>query len=209
MHRSVVRNLTVISLAGLLAAASLPAHAKSSRPKQHRGKKAIGEIVSFDAATSTLTVDLPGDEDFTGAVAPDAQVKLDHRGWARKGSDHEGNPTKGSLEDLVAGTPVLRMKVEDELVTKIRIRPLPDQAPLPLAEDGTDGDALPGDEAPAGDTPGEDDSTGDDPTGEDDPTGDDTSTGDDSTGDEAPADDSTGDEAPADDSAGEETPPAP
>ncbi len=167
MHRSVVRNLAVISLVGLLAVAALPAHAKSSRPKQHRGKKALGQIVSFDAATSTLTVDLPGDEDFSGAVAPDVQVKLDHRGWAKRGGDH-GNPTEGSTDDLLPGTPVLRMKVEDELVTKIRIRPLPDEAPLPPAEDATDGDALPGDEAPADDT----------------------------TGDEAPAHDTTGDEAP-------------
>ena len=46
MHRLSARTLTVLSFAGLLALASLPALAKSSRPKQHRGKKALGEIVS-------------------------------------------------------------------------------------------------------------------------------------------------------------------
>ena len=147
MHGLSARTLTVVALAGLLAAASLPAQAKSSRPKQHRGKKAIGEVVSFDETTMTLTVDLAGDEDFTGAVDPDVQVKLDHRGWAKRGGKH-GNPTEGSTDDLLPGTPVLRMKVEDELVTKIRIRPLPDQPPLPPAEGE--------DDAPSGDEPTDD-----------------------------------------------------
>ncbi|HYP22556.1 MAG TPA: hypothetical protein VEV43_03195 [Actinomycetota bacterium] len=157
MHRSATRTLTVVALTGLLAAASLPAQAKS-RHKEHRGKKAMGEIVSFDEATMTLEVDLPGDEDFSGAVDPDARVKLDHRGWNKRGGSH-GNPTEGSLDDLLPGAAVLRMKVEDDLVTKIRIRPIA-EAPLPPAEDGDDEDALPGDETPADDTPG-DDSTDD------------------------------------------------
>lgn len=151
MHRVSARTLTVLSLAGLLAAASLPAHAKSSRPKQHRGKKAMGEIVSFDAATSTLVVDLPGEEDFTGGLDPDVQVKLDHRGWNKRPGSH-GNPTKGSVDDLLPGTPVLRMKVEDDVVTKIRIRPVA-EAPLPPTED----EAEDGDEAdPAEDTSDDD-----------------------------------------------------
>ena len=143
MHRS-ARTLTVMSLVALLAAASLPAQAKSSRPKLHRGKKALGEIVSFDAATSELVVDLPGDEDFTGTVDPDVQVKLDHRGWAKKGGSH-GNPTEGSTDDLTPGTLVLRMKVEDDLVTKIRIRPAADEAPP--AENGDDEGTEPGDDS--------------------------------------------------------------
>ena len=134
MHRLTARTLTVVSLVGLLAAASLPAQAKSSRPKQHRGKKAMGEIVSFEAATSTLVVDLPGDEDFTGAVDPDVQVKIDHRGWAKRDGDSHGNPTEGSVDDLLPGTPVLRMKVEDDVVTKIRIRPTGEETPLPPAQ---------------------------------------------------------------------------
>lgn len=166
MHRLSARTLTVVSLVGLLAAASLPAQARSSRPKQHRGKKAMGEIVSFDAATSTLTVDLPGDEDFTGAVDPDVQVKLDHRGWNKRGDLH-GNPTEGSVEDLLPGTPVLRMKVEDDVVTKIRIRPLA-EPPLPPAEDEGEEDgegALPDDgtstDESGDDTSGDDDSSDD------------------------------------------------
>jgi hypothetical protein len=167
VHRFSARSLTVVALAGLLAAASLPALAKSSRPKQHRGKKAIGEVVSFDAATSALVVDVAGDEDFTGTVSPDVQVKLDHRGWNKKGESH-GNPTEGSIEDLLPGTPVLRMKVEEDVVTKIRLRPTGDEAPMPPAEDGEEdeGDALPGDEAPADDV-ADDDPTDDDPTSDD------------------------------------------
>ncbi|HEX2195811.1 MAG TPA: hypothetical protein VHJ76_02700 [Actinomycetota bacterium] len=174
MRRLSARTLAVVSLAGLVAAAAAPALAKPSRPKQHRGKKAVGEIVSFDEATMTLTVDLRGDEDFTGAVDPDVQVKLDHRGWAGRGGDH-GNPTEGSTDDLLPGTPVLRMKVEDDLVTKIRIRPLPDQAPLPPAEDdGEDDGTAGGDdtlEEPA-------DDSGDDPTDDSDSNPDDESDGD-------------------------------
>lgn len=178
MHRSTIRLLTVAALTWSLAAASLPAQAKSSRPKQHRGKKALGEVVSFDEATMTLTVDLPGDEDFTGAVDPDVQVKLDHRGWAKRGGDH-GNPTEGSTDDLLPGTPVLRMKVEDDLVTKIRIRPLPDAAPLP-AQDDAEGDAPEGD-GTSGDDPAEEPATEDpaeDPTDDSDSNPDDESDGD-------------------------------
>jgi hypothetical protein len=174
VHRPSVRTLTVVSLVGLLAAAALPAQARSSRPKQHRGKKAIGEIVSFDAATSTLVVDLPGDEDFTGAVDPDVQVKLDHRGWTKRSESH-GNPTEGSVEDLVPGAAVLRMKVEDELVTKIRIRPEA-ETPVPPAdgdEDRDDDEGTPDDDGTSTDDDdsteegSDDDSAGDDDSEED------------------------------------------
>lgn len=164
MHRFSARTLTVVALTGLLAAGSLPAGAKSSRPKQHRGKKAMGEIVSFDSATSTLVVDLPGDEDFTGAVDPDVQVKLDHRGWARKSGSH-GNPTEGSVEDLLPGTPVLRMKVEDDVVTKIRIRPAAEVTPLPAeGEEEAEGDAVSGDDAPVDDVSDDDSADSDEET---------------------------------------------
>lgn len=171
MHRH-IRTLTVVSLVGLLAAASLPAQAKS-RPKQHRGKKAIGEIVSFDSATSTLVVDLAGDDDFTGAVDPEVRVKIDHRGWAKKSGPH-GNPTEGSVEDLLPGTPVLRMKVEDDLVTKIRIRPTGEESPLPPVEN----DDVEGDET-ADDSSAED-ATDDEATEDQDDDSDDTEDGDDS-----------------------------
>ncbi len=45
------------------------------------------------------------------------------------------------------------MKVEDDLVTKIRIRPLPDEPPLPPAE---------GDDAEGDETPDDSDSNPDD-----------------------------------------------
>lgn len=146
MHRLVARTVAVVSLAALVAGGSLTAHAKDSRPKSWGGKKAIGEIVSFDPATSALVVDLVEGEDFTGTVAEDAKVKMDHRGHSRKNSGH-GNPTRGSLEDLVAGALVLRLKTEDDVVTKIKLRRAPDASPAGPAEDGDDsddtGDALP------------------------------------------------------------------
>ncbi len=147
MHRFAVRTLTVAALTWSLAATSLPAHAQSARPEHRGGKKPVGEIVSFDDATSTLVVALAGGDELTATVDPDVQVKLDHRGYAKRESHHDGsprraakerrhgNPTRGSVDDLLPGTPVLRLKLEDGVVTKIRLRPLPIETPaLPEGE---------------------------------------------------------------------------
>ena len=177
MHRLAARTVTVVSLAALLASASFPALAKSPHPERRGGKKAIGEVVSFDAATAALVVELTDGEELTASVDPDAQVKLEHRGRHR-GEGH-GNPGKGSLADLVAGAKVLRLKFEDELVTKIRLRPAPATAlpELPAEDDSTDdtADAAPGDDsAGAADDVEEDDIDDEDDTDtpDDDPSGD-------------------------------------
>ncbi|HEV2754766.1 MAG TPA: hypothetical protein VG318_03185 [Actinomycetota bacterium] len=169
MHRA--RTFTAVSLAVLLAAAA-PAAAKSPHSEQRGGKKPLGSIVSFDPATSALVVDVAGDEDLTATVAEDAQVKLEHRGSHRRSKAH-GNPSNGSLEDLVAGALVLRMKVEDEEVTKIRLRPAP-AAETPPAEGDQSQDGTGGEDDVAGETPDEDEilDEGDTP----DAGGDDTST---------------------------------
>ena len=166
MHRLVVRTVAVASLAALVAGGSLAAHAKGSRPKNWGGKKAIGTVLTFDPATLALAIDMAEGDDFTGTLAEDAQVKLDHRGHSRRGEGH-GNPTRGSLEDLTAGAGVLRLKSEDGLVTKIRLRPAPTATPptAPEGEDDSDGDsedAAPGDDDPADDVLDDDEDTDED-----------------------------------------------
>ncbi len=140
MHRA-GKALIVVSLAALVAAGALPAHAKSGRSQLRGGKKPLGEIVSFDAATSALVVELVNSDELTGSVAPDAQVKLEHRGNFSKTAGH-GNPSRGSLDDLVAGALVLRLKTEDDVITKLRIRPLPaETGPVPPADEIREDDA--------------------------------------------------------------------
>ncbi len=174
MHR-LTRTLTVVSLAGLLAVAALPAQARSTRSEHRGGKKAVGEVVSFDATTSALVVALSGGDELTANVDPDVQVKLDHRGHANKERERaHGNPTRGSVDDLVAGTPVLRLKLEEGVVTKIRLRPLPVETPavpegeereeVPAPDDGSaEGDFAEPDE----DGDEEEDSDDDEPEDDD------------------------------------------
>ncbi len=138
MHRLAARTVTAVSLAALIAGAA-PVQAKSPHSEHRGGKKPIGEIVSFDAATSALVVELADGEEVTATVAEDAQVKLEHRGSHRR-SKGRGNPSEGSLDDLVPGALVLRMKTEDEEVTKIRLRPAPPTAETPPAETPAEGD---------------------------------------------------------------------
>lgn len=177
MHRAVSRTVTAVSLAGLLAGAALPAQAKSPHSEHRGGKKAVGTVVSFDEATSLLVVDLAEGEDLTAAVDPDVQVKLEHRGQHRKSKGH-GNPSRGSTDDLVAGAQVLRVKLEDETVTKIRLRPAPAvTAPAGPAEDDDSGDALP--DADPADEPSNDVDTDEDEDTSDDDGDDDVDTPDD------------------------------
>jgi hypothetical protein len=142
---------------------------------EHGGKKAIGAVASFDPATGAIVIDLEDGTQWTGAVSSDAQVKLEHRGHHSHGHSH-GNPSHGTLEDLVAGAKVLRIKSDaDDVISKIRIRP-----------------AATGDE----DTPGDQPPADDDDTTDDDTTGDDTAD-DDSSGDDTTDDDTSGEEEPA------------
>lgn len=172
MHRAISRTVTAVSLAGLVAGGALPAQAKSPHSEHRGGKKAVGAVVSFDEATSLLVVDLAEGEDLTATVDPDVQVKLEHRGKNRKSKS--GNPSRGSTDDLVAGAQVLRVKLEDETVTKIRLRHAPAVTPpaTPAEDDDTDaGDALPDAdpaEEPADDVGSDEDEDTSDDDGDDD-----------------------------------------
>ena len=108
------------ALAGALIAAAMavPALAKDSKPK--KGKKAIGTVVSFDATSGTLVADMRNGSTYTGQVSPDAKIKLEHRGKPAA----KGNATKGSLDDLVAGATLLKVKRSDGVVRRIHLRAL-------------------------------------------------------------------------------------
>ena len=204
MHNRRARWLVPFLTASLLVSASAAstafAHGKGG------GKKARGEVTSFDMTSMALVVAMRNGDTFEGTVDPDAQVKLEHRGHHSHGQGH-GNPSRGSLEDVVAGALVLRMKFDDEgVVEKIRLRKAPVDACEPAVEEPTE-------EEPEGEEPGDDGSEeeGDGTTTErrlDD--GDDvtecpgTEPGDDAEGEEEPGDDSGDDvedvEEPGDDS---------
>jgi hypothetical protein len=136
--------LLLLMVAGLLVVSSLAASAKSPGGVKPGGKKALGEVTSFDSSSMALSVEMADGRVYDGEVSPDVKVKLEHRGNHSTGRGH-GNPTRGSLEDIVAGAFVLRMKGDKaDLVTKLRLRagpvvtvtatptPLPTESPTPL-----------------------------------------------------------------------------
>ena len=136
MHNLRARWLVPFLTASLLVSA---AAASTSLAKNGRGggKKARGEVTSFDAATLALEVALRNGETFEGTVDPDVQVKLEHRGNHSHGNGHR-NPSRGSLDDIVPGAQVLRMKFDDEgVVSKLRLRPAKEEPVVeePVVED--------------------------------------------------------------------------
>jgi hypothetical protein len=138
MHRA-TRNrpapLYAIALAAFLVAAfAVPAFAHHP---DRGGKKAIGEVASFDG--TTLTVTRTDGSTFTSAVADDVKVKVEHRGHKEHGKGHS-KPSNGTTADLVAGAQVLKVKVRCDEVTKVRIRRAPAEATVAPAEpvDSTD-----------------------------------------------------------------------
>ena len=146
--RWLVPFLTASLLVSASAASTASAHAKGG------GKKARGEVTSFDMTSLALVVAMRNGDTFEGTVDPDAQVKLEHRGHHSHGQGH-GNPSRGSLEDLVAGALVLRMKVDDEgVVHKVRLRKAPADPCEPAVEEPSVEE--PEGEEPEGEEPSDD-----------------------------------------------------
>jgi hypothetical protein len=120
------RILTLLAV-GLVASALGSAAAtpgKDTSSTKPGGKKPIGTVAAFDAATGVLTVTTNDGGERTGTLAPDVQIKVEHRGKYATGKGH-GNPTAGSTDDIVAGARVLRMKEDEGVVTHLRLRPVP------------------------------------------------------------------------------------
>ncbi|MGH2729797.1 MAG: hypothetical protein ACRDJI_04230 [Actinomycetota bacterium] len=126
LFRIASRILTLLAV-GIVASALGSATAtpgKHDGATKPGGKKPIGTVAAFDPATGALTVTTNGGEELTGTLAPDAHIKIEHRGKHATGKGH-GNPTAGSTDDIVAGAWVLRIKEREGLITHLRLRPLP------------------------------------------------------------------------------------
>jgi hypothetical protein len=133
MHDRRARWLVPFLTASLLVSAS--ASAALAHKGRRGGKKPRGVVTSFDAGSMALAVELRNGDTFEGIVDPDVQVKLEHRGRHSHAKDH-GNPSNGSVEDIVPGALVLRMKFDDEgVVDKLRLRPA-EEDPCASDDDG-------------------------------------------------------------------------
>lgn len=124
-----------VAIASLGPSAALARRSDSTKG----GKKPIGEVQSFDG--STLVVVTKDGSSWTGEVASDVQVKVEHRGKHSPRSGR-GNPTRGSVADITPGAKVLRLKVDDVAVEKIRLRAATDSVveEPPAPEDDAEGD---------------------------------------------------------------------
>ena len=118
MHRFSGKVVLIAVSAGLVLG-SLAATAGANKGKGE-GKKAMGTIESFDG--TTISVDVGEDEAVTATVDDDTKIKVEHRGDHARGKGH-GNPSRGTTDDLTEGTFVLKMKVDDGHLDKIKVRP--------------------------------------------------------------------------------------
>ncbi len=145
------RTTAVLTAALVLGAVAAPAALANGRRDGERngGKKPVGTVASFDG--TTLTVTMNDGSSKTATTDEDTRVKIDHRGRPAA----KGNPTRGSLEDLVAGALVLRMKTDDGALEKVRIRRAPAEAAPALAADCAEDAETEGDEADDAETEGD------------------------------------------------------
>jgi hypothetical protein len=123
-----LRRTTAVFTAALVLGALAAPVAQAKGPSRKGGKKPIGTVASFDGTTLTVTMK---DGTSQAATADDStQVKLDHRGRPAA----KGNPTRGDLDDLVAGALVLRMKTDDGALEKVRLRSVATESPAATCE---------------------------------------------------------------------------
>ena len=122
MRGKIMAAVIATTVAGFIGATPAIAGDHPDRGNRGHGKRAMGTIESFDG--STLSVALNDTTTWSGPVACDLKVRLEHRGRHARGKGH-GNPSRGSVADLKAGAWVLRMKLDDGKVEKIAIRPAP------------------------------------------------------------------------------------
>ena len=168
MKRS-LKFVAVLAIISMVMMMGLPALAKGGKGKgkgqgQGRGgKKAIGTVVAYEPASNLLTATMKDGSTFSGTVAEDVKVKLDHRG--NNGENKRKKPSNGDETDILPEAQILKMKVKCDEVTKLRLRAntgVPVEEPAeevvveePAEDDTTHEDPATGD-APADDTTGED-----------------------------------------------------
>ncbi|HYI43923.1 MAG TPA: hypothetical protein VE174_00480 [Actinomycetota bacterium] len=99
--------------------------------KRGEGKSA-GTIASFDG--TTLTVTMKDASTVTATVTEATKIKVSHRGRHEHGKGFKKH-SNGALADLVAGNLVIKMKMAEGVLEKIRIKraaapeSLPDSLP--------------------------------------------------------------------------------
>ncbi|HWL65623.1 MAG TPA: hypothetical protein VNP73_06575 [Actinomycetota bacterium] len=137
MREKIMAAVISISVAGFIGAT--PAVAGDHTEKTHRGhgKRAMGTIESFDG--TTLSVALDDTTTWSGPVACDVKVRVEHRGRHARGKGH-GNPSRGSVTDLKPGAWILRMKLDDGIVEKVHVRPAPTDGEMVTAASGASDD---------------------------------------------------------------------
>jgi hypothetical protein len=165
------------------------------------GKRAFGEVKSFDGVVLTMSMGNGGT--LVAPVADDVQIKIVHR--SNKGhAKHSKSPSAGTVADLVPGAKIYRIKVMCEEVVKLRISRAPAAsaaaAVVTVRSAGSDDTSDDADEADqeTPDNPCDDDEAADDDAevGVPGSGGDEVDTPDDGSTDDEPADD------PADDDGG-------
>ena len=201
-----LRSLAVLA-ALALPLAYIPAVA-SAHGGRGGGKKPMGTIASYDG--TTLTVTLADGSTETATTTDGTRVKIEHRGNHSHGRGH-GNPSKGSLDDLSAGAFVLRMKLRDDTLEQIRIRPSETDAGSTCAADDESDDSCAGSDDSSGedasgrchghhgDSADEDEDESQDDQGDDDDQADDADSDEADDADSDEADDADADQADGDD----------
>ena len=116
MARRTVRHFSLIAIAlaaVLVAGLMSPAYAK---------RNAFGEITAFDG--TMLTVSMGNGGTLVAPVADDVQIKVEHRS-NRHHAKHSRKTSNGSIEDLVVGAKIYRIKIVCSEVVKLRISRMP------------------------------------------------------------------------------------
>ena len=125
MKKSTLKFLAVLAIVSMVVMMGLPALAKGGKGKGkgqgHRGgKKAVGTVTAYEPASNLLTATMKDGSTFSGTVAEDVQVKLDHRG--NNGDNKRKKPSNGDETNIVPNAEILKMKIKCDEVTKLRLR---------------------------------------------------------------------------------------
>lgn len=126
MKRS-LKFVALLAIISMVVMMGLPALAKGGKGKgkgqenrNRGGKKAVGVVTAYDSAANLLTAAMKDGSTFSGTVAEDVQVKLDHRG--NNGENKRKKPSNGDESDILVDAEILKMKVTCDEVTKLRLR---------------------------------------------------------------------------------------
>ena len=125
MKRSTLKFLAVLAIVSMVVMMGLPALAKGGKGKgkgqeNRGGKKPVGTVTAYEPASNLLTATMKDGSTFSGTVAEDVQVKLDHRG--NNGANKRKKPSNGDETNIVPNAEILKMKVKCDEVTKLRLR---------------------------------------------------------------------------------------